>query len=80
MAWVDKDWIRENFMTLSPGFADHQRINHFPNHFELTKKDNLIKNLKRTQRSLLREGMHEEAAKYDFFPERMCCLQTMASS
>ena len=68
VAWIDKDWIRENFMTLSPGFADHQRINHFPNHFELTRKDNLIKNLKRTQRALLREGLHEEASRYDFFP------------
>jgi hypothetical protein len=68
VAWIDKDWMRENFMTLSPGFSDHQRINHFPNHYELTKKDNLIKNLKRTQRALQREGLLEEAAKYDFFP------------
>ena len=68
VAWVDKDWIRENFLTMSPGFADHQRINHFPNHYELTKKDNLIKNLKRTQRALIREGLLDDAAKYDFFP------------
>jgi len=66
VAWVDKDWIRENF--LQQTLADHQRINHFPNHYELTRKDNLIKNLKRTQRGLQREGLNEEAAKYDFFP------------
>ena len=54
VAWVDKDWMRENFMALSPAFAEHQRINHFPNHYELTRKDNLIKNLKRTQRALIR--------------------------
>ena len=72
VAWVDKDWIRENFMALSPSFGDHQRINHFPNHYELTRKDNLIKNLKRTQRSLLREGLLDEANKYDFFPGTYC--------
>ena len=68
VAWVDKDWIRENFLAQSASFADHQRINHFPNHYELTRKDNLIKNLKRIQRALQREGLEEEAAKYDFFP------------
>ena len=68
VAWVDKDWMRENFLAVSPTFAEHQRINHFPNHYELTKKDNLIKNLKRAQRALTREGLHDEAARYDFFP------------
>lgn len=34
---------------------------------QLTRKDNLIKNLKRTKRQLEREG-HPEAAKYNFFP------------
>jgi hypothetical protein len=28
----------------------------------------MIKNLKRAQRALLREGLEEEAAKYDFSP------------
>ena len=66
VAWVDKDWIRENFLELR--LADHQRINHFPNHYELTRKDNLIKNLKRTQRGLQKDGRDEEAAAFDFFP------------
>ncbi|KAJ1630646.1 hypothetical protein T492DRAFT_81939 [Pavlovales sp. CCMP2436] len=30
-------------------------INHFRNHYELTRKDLLIKNLKRMQRSLIRD-------------------------
>lgn len=34
---------------------DWQRINHFPNHQELTRKDLLIKNLKRTKRQLEKE-------------------------
>ena len=70
LAWVDKDWIRENFDNQYLG--DHQRINHFRNHFELTKKDNLIKNLKRTQRQLQKEGKEEEALNYDFFPGTYC--------
>jgi hypothetical protein len=32
-----------------------QRINHFPNHYELTRKDLLIKNLKRARKQLERE-------------------------
>ena len=24
VAWVDKEWMREHFMALSPGFAEHQ--------------------------------------------------------
>ena len=66
VAWVDKDWIRTNFD--SQYLADHQRINHFRNHYELTRKDNLIKNLKRQQRQLLKDSKDEEAANYDFFP------------
>jgi hypothetical protein len=34
---------------------DWQRINHFPNHYELTRKDLLIKNLKRARKQLDRE-------------------------
>ncbi len=34
---------------------DWQRINHFPNHYELTRKDLLIKNLKRAKKQLDRE-------------------------
>jgi hypothetical protein len=48
VAWVETGWLRENFDGVH--LEDHQRINHFRNHYELTRKDNLIKNLKRTQR------------------------------
>eukprot|EP00983_Pelagomonas_calceolata_P083842 1156241-Pelagomonas_calceolata.AAC.3 len=34
---------------------DWQRINHFPNHYELTRKDLLIKNLKRAKKQLDKE-------------------------
>uniref|UniRef100_A0A2S2NY11 Polyglutamylase complex subunit TTLL1 n=1 Tax=Schizaphis graminum TaxID=13262 RepID=A0A2S2NY11_SCHGA len=35
---------------------DNQMINHFPNHYELSRKDMLIKNIKRYRRELEREG------------------------
>lgn len=35
--------------------SDWQRVNHFPNHYELTRKDLLIKNLKRAKRMHERE-------------------------
>ncbi|KAL0219090.1 hypothetical protein P9112_004743 [Eukaryota sp. TZLM1-RC] len=36
--------------------SDEQLINHFPNHFELTRKDLLVKNIKRYRKELEREG------------------------
>ncbi|XP_024941510.1 probable tubulin polyglutamylase TTLL1 isoform X2 [Cephus cinctus] len=36
--------------------GDNQTINHFPNHYELTRKDLLVKNIKRYRKDLEREG------------------------
>ncbi|GKT23759.1 Probable tubulin polyglutamylase TTLL1 [Aduncisulcus paluster] len=35
--------------------SDHQIINHFPNHYELTRKDLMVKNIKRYRRELERD-------------------------
>eukprot|EP00050_Salpingoeca_kvevrii_P007748 m.298326 g.298326 ORF g.298326 m.298326 type:complete len:403 (+) comp13833_c0_seq1:294-1502(+) len=35
---------------------DNQLLNHFPNHYELTRKDLMVKNIKRYRRELEREG------------------------
>ena len=35
---------------------DFQIINHFSNHYELTRKDLMVKNMKRYRRDLEREG------------------------
>eukprot|EP00039_Didymoeca_costata_P017344 m.320948 g.320948 ORF g.320948 m.320948 type:complete len:403 (-) comp16524_c0_seq7:66-1274(-) len=35
---------------------DNQIVNHFPNHYELTRKDYMVKNIKRYRRDLEREG------------------------
>lgn len=36
--------------------SDNQMINHFPNHYELSRKDLLVKNIKRYRKELEREG------------------------
>jgi tubulin polyglutamylase TTLL9 len=46
---------------------EHVRICHFRNHFELTRKNLMVKNLKRLKKQLERESK-SEAAKCDFFP------------
>lgn len=35
---------------------DYQLINHFPNHYELSRKDLLVKNIKRYRKDLERDG------------------------
>ncbi|KAJ7556751.1 hypothetical protein O6H91_05G096800 [Diphasiastrum complanatum] len=64
--WSDVSWLHEYFDHIH--LAEHQRINHFRNYYELTRKDLLIKNLKRMKKALVKENRSLEAAKYDFFP------------
>ena len=42
--WADVGWIRDYFDHIH--MDDHQRVNHFRNHYELTRKDLMVKNLK----------------------------------
>jgi tubulin polyglutamylase TTLL9 len=65
--WFDREYVRDTLDDVH--LESHQRVNHFRNHYELTRKDNLIKNLKRRKKDLAKEGNTEEAAKYDFFPQ-----------
>ncbi|XP_059836400.1 probable tubulin polyglutamylase TTLL9 isoform X4 [Hypanus sabinus] len=65
--WCDTSWLRENF-----GYTymdEHVRICHFRNHYELTRKNFMVKNLKRFRKQLEREHGKLEAAKCDFFPK-----------
>jgi tubulin polyglutamylase TTLL9 len=69
--WAEKDWIHEFFdhIHLQP----HQKVNHFRNYGEvaamqISRKDLMIKNLKRYRKNLEREGRHSEAQEVDFFP------------
>ena len=43
---------------------DDQRLNHFPNHYELTRKDLMVKNLKRMRKQLERNNCEAEAGSY----------------
>ncbi|XP_008411675.1 putative tubulin polyglutamylase TTLL9 [Poecilia reticulata] len=64
--WCDVGWLRENF---DHSYMDeHVRINHFRNHYELSRKNLMVKNLKRYQKNLEKEVGREEASKCDFFP------------
>ena len=38
--WSDIGWVRDYFDHMH--LEDHQRINHFRNHYELTRKDLLV--------------------------------------
>jgi len=64
--WADREWIYDilNHYHLQP----YQKINHFRNHYELTRKDLMVKNLKRFKKTLTKEGKTEEEQGLDFFP------------
>ncbi|XP_073794570.1 probable tubulin polyglutamylase TTLL9 isoform X3 [Danio rerio] len=64
--WCDVGWLRENFD--HSYMEEHVRICHFRNHYELTRKNLMVKNLKRYRKTLEREVGRLEAAKCDFFP------------
>ncbi|XP_044517481.1 probable tubulin polyglutamylase TTLL9 [Gracilinanus agilis] len=65
--WCDVSWLRENFDHTY--MDEHVRISHFRNHYELTRKNYMVKNLKRFRKQLEREVGKLEAAKCDFFPK-----------
>ena len=72
--FADVGWCRERFKGGGDGVSreplqPYQRVNHFPNHAELTRKDLLAKNLKAHRRRLEKAGNLAEAATYDFVPE-----------
>ena len=72
--YADVGWIHENVPYATSGnqgmkLQDHQRVNHYPNHVELTRKDLMAKNLKRSIKNAVRdtwytreglEGLSEE--------------------
>ena len=67
LVWTDRTWAREYMHQYK--LADWQRVNHYRNNYELTRKDNMVKNLKRARKQLEKEGRAEEAAQvWGFFP------------
>ncbi|KAG5442882.1 putative tubulin polyglutamylase ttll1 [Clonorchis sinensis] len=74
--WASVQSVRAIFNSDS-GYrlSDNQLVNHFPNHFELTRKDLMAKNIKRYRRELEKEGnplaAKDETGRYlylDFIP------------
>uniref|UniRef100_A0A8C5QFN5 Tubulin--tyrosine ligase-like protein 9 n=1 Tax=Leptobrachium leishanense TaxID=445787 RepID=A0A8C5QFN5_9ANUR len=65
--WCDVIWLRENFDHIY--LEEHVRINHFRNHYELTRKNLMVKNLKRFRKQLERESGKSVAAQCDFLPK-----------
>ncbi|OWK03581.1 TTLL1 [Cervus elaphus hippelaphus] len=66
-----------NVFSVETGYrlSDDQIVNHFPNHYELTRKDLMVKNIKRYRKELEKEGSplaeKDESGKYlylDFVP------------
>lgn len=61
-----------NVFSVDTGYrlSDDQMVNHFPNHYELTRKDLMIKNIKRYRKELEKEGSplaeKDENGKYIF--------------
>jgi len=55
--WASVGTVRQIFNPeIGYRLADNQIINHYPNHVELTRKDLMVKNLKRYRKDLEREG------------------------
>jgi len=65
--WASRAWIHGKMLGTSPVvLRPSQRVNHFPNSFELTRKDLMAKNLMRLSRELRKTG---QEATVDFFPQ-----------
>eukprot|EP00048_Salpingoeca_helianthica_P017780 m.238968 g.238968 ORF g.238968 m.238968 type:complete len:400 (-) comp22180_c0_seq1:72-1271(-) len=55
--WASKQTVHRLFDPANGfRFGDLQMINHFPNHWELTRKDTMVKNIKRYRKDLEKEG------------------------
>mmetsp|Transcript_16544 Transcript_16544/g.28350 ORF Transcript_16544/g.28350 Transcript_16544/m.28350 type:complete len:446 (+) Transcript_16544:151-1488(+) len=68
---IEEDWdiywssvgsIKQIFGESGVRLTGGQLVNHYPNHFELTRKDLLVKNIKRYQKQVKRDGGPQEGA------------------
>lgn len=62
--WADTHWVHEIYDTVY--LKENQRINHFRNHYELTRKDLLVKNVKRMIKQVEKEHGKKESLKFEF--------------
>ena len=77
--WANVHTTREIFAPENGiRLGDNQHVNHFPNHYELTRKDLLVKNVKRYRKDLERNAIrigcdpttasNDASAAFDFLP------------
>ncbi|CAG5134372.1 unnamed protein product, partial [Candidula unifasciata] len=64
--WCDREWLHTNYDTMF--LHEHQKILHFRNHYELTRKNLMVKNLKRLRKQVERDQGKTEANMFDFYP------------
>ncbi|XP_069113367.1 probable tubulin polyglutamylase TTLL9 isoform X8 [Argopecten irradians] len=64
--WCDREWLHQNYDTMF--LHEHQKILHFRNHYELTRKNLMVKNLKRLKKQTEREQGKSEGLSFDFHP------------
>jgi tubulin polyglutamylase TTLL9 len=64
--YADVGWIHQNLpYAKSSRLKSEQRVNHFANHSELTRKDLLAKNLQRASRAAKKRGENDVAEKFE---------------
>jgi tubulin polyglutamylase TTLL1 len=74
--WASVNTIRQIFSGKSyVKLTDYQILNHFPNFYELTRKDLMAKNIKKYKRQLLKEGSPVDHL--DFLPLTFVLPQDM---
>ena len=67
--YADVGWIHDNLPYKSAAhMEEYQRVNHFPNHGELTRKDLMAKNLNRARRQAAKNEGAEKASRFDILP------------
>jgi tubulin polyglutamylase TTLL9 len=57
--WCDREWLVTNYDTTF--LQEHQKVLHFRNHYELTRKNLMVKNLRRMRKQIEREQGKIEA-------------------
>ena len=66
VTWVDQCHVYT--MLIHGHVKAYQRINHFRNHQELTRKDLMVRNIKRYKKELFKAGKVEESKTFNFVP------------
>lgn len=64
--WCDREWLKDNYD--HSYFQEHVKICHFRNHYELTRKNLMVKNLRRMRKLVEREHGKASGQAFEFYP------------